>query len=63
LCCGWARDLRLVLRPDGTVVYRLKRPFRDGSTHVLFEPMVSLQDELTREISRQLRPALVATCS
>ena len=25
---------------DGKVLYRLKRPFKDGSTHVVFEPPV-----------------------
>ena len=28
---------------DGRVLYRLKRPYRDGSTHVLFEPTVFLE--------------------
>ncbi len=34
---------RLSLIPDGRVLYRLKRPYRDGSTHVLFEPMTFLE--------------------
>lgn len=29
---------RLSVDGDGLVVYQLKRPFRDGTTHVLFEP-------------------------
>jgi hypothetical protein len=34
---------RLSMIGDGRVLYRLKRPYRDGSTHVLFEPMVFLE--------------------
>lgn len=34
---------RLSVIGDGRVLYRLKRPYRDGSTHVLFEPMVFLE--------------------
>jgi ribosomal protein S27E len=45
---------RYVLRPpvdedrlswtrDGKVLYRLKRPFKDGSTHVVFEPAVLVE--------------------
>ena len=45
---------RYVLRPpiaeermrwtrDGKVLYRLKRPFHDGSTHVVFEPLVLIE--------------------
>jgi len=30
---------RLSLDGDGLVVYELKHPFRDGTTHVLFEPL------------------------
>jgi len=29
---------RLRIDGDGLVVYELKHPFRDGTTHVLFEP-------------------------
>ena len=28
---------------DGKVLYRLKRPFHDGSTHVVFEPLVLIE--------------------
>ena len=31
-------EQRLSVDGDGRVVYELKRPFRDGTTHVLFEP-------------------------
>jgi hypothetical protein len=30
---------RLALRPDGRLSYRLKTPWRNGTTHVLFEPL------------------------
>lgn len=30
---------RLSIDGDGLVVYELKHPFRDGTTHVLFEPL------------------------
>jgi hypothetical protein len=30
---------RLSLLPDGRVAYALKNPYRDGSTHVVFEPL------------------------
>jgi hypothetical protein len=30
---------RLSVDGDGLVVHELKRPFRDGTTHVLFEPL------------------------
>ena len=29
---------RLAINSSGQVVYRLKQPFRDGTTHVLFSP-------------------------
>lgn len=42
LCRYMARpaiaEQRLVVNGDGLVVFELKRPFRDGTTHVLFEP-------------------------
>ena len=30
---------RVSLLPDGRVLYRFKHPWRDGSTHVVFEPL------------------------
>jgi len=34
---------RLALRPDGTVVVTLKTPWRDGTTHLRFEPLTLLE--------------------
>ena len=34
---------RLALRPDGTVVVSLKTPWRDGTTHLRFEPLTLLE--------------------
>ena len=30
---------RLSLTPNGNVRYQLKTPYRDGTTHVIFEPL------------------------
>jgi hypothetical protein len=30
---------RLSILPDGRLLYRLKRRWRDGTTHVIFEPL------------------------
>jgi hypothetical protein len=30
---------RLSLTPQGNVRYALKTPYRDGTTHVIFEPL------------------------
>jgi hypothetical protein len=30
---------RLSLLPDGRLLYRLKRRWRDGTTHVIYEPL------------------------
>ena len=32
-------EKRLSLAPDGNIRYRLKTPYRDGTTHVILEPM------------------------
>jgi len=32
-------EKRLSLTPNGNVRYRLKTPYRDGTTHVIFEPL------------------------
>jgi Putative transposase len=37
--CRAVATERLSLLADGRVLYRLKHPWRDGSTHVLFEPL------------------------
>jgi hypothetical protein len=34
---------RLMLQPDGTVVVMLKTPWRDGTTHLRFEPQTLLE--------------------
>ena len=36
---------------DGLVIYELKHPFRDGTTHVLFEPL----DFMARLAAREVR--------
>ena len=32
-------ERRLSLTPNGNVCYQLKTPYRDGTTHVIFEPL------------------------
>ena len=32
-------EQRLSLMPNGNVRYQLKTPYRDGTTHVMFEPL------------------------
>ena len=32
-------EKRLSLTPSGNVRYELKTPYRDGTTHVIFEPL------------------------
>lgn len=32
-------EKRLLLTPNGNVRYQLKTPYRDGTTHVIFEPL------------------------
>ena len=34
---------RLSLSPDGRVVYELRRPWRDGTTHFVFDPLTFLE--------------------
>jgi Putative transposase len=57
---------RLALMPSGQVRYTLKSPYRDGTTHLVFEPMdpmarlAALWRHLTRRQGRgraPLRPA------
>ena len=47
ICAGVARPPfaaeRLSLTPDGRVVHELRRAWRDGTTHVVFEPMAFLE--------------------
>lgn len=40
---GPLSQARLSSRPDGKLVYRLKAPKADGTTHVVFTPMALLQ--------------------
>jgi len=32
-------EKRLSLAPNGNIRYRLKTPYKDGTTHVIFEPL------------------------
>ena len=32
-------EKRLSITPNGNIRYRLKTPYRDGTTHVIFEPL------------------------
>ena len=34
---------RMALTPNGKIRYQLKTPYRDGTTHVIFEPQEALQ--------------------
>lgn len=42
---------RLSLLPDGRLLYRLKRRWRDGTTHVIYEPL-----ELVERLAALLPP-------
>ncbi len=48
---------RLSVDGDGLVVYELKHPFRDGTTHVLFEPL----DFIARLAALDCRARIVPT--
>ena len=48
---------RLSIDGDGLVVYQLKRPFSDGTTHVLFEPLDLMAHIHVRHPSGGLRPS------
>lgn len=50
-------EKRLSLTPNGNVRYRLKTPYRDGTTHVIFEPL----DFITRLIALVPRPRVNLT--
>jgi hypothetical protein len=47
-------EKRLSLTPNGNVRYQLKTPYRDGATHVIFEP----PDFITRLAALCRRPGL-----
>jgi len=36
-------DARLALTEDGRIVLELKTPYRDGTTHFVFDPMTFLE--------------------
>jgi hypothetical protein len=42
---------RLSLLPDGRLLYRLKRRWRDGTTHMIFEPL-----KLVEKLAALVRP-------
>jgi hypothetical protein len=39
ICRPAVAERRLSLTPNGNVRYELKTPYRDGTTHVIFEPL------------------------
>ena len=48
---------RLSLLPDGRVAHQLRRPWRDGTTHFIFDPLTFI------ERLAALVPALAVLCS
>ena len=46
---------RLSLTPNGNVRYQLKTPYRDGTTHVIFQPLEFMAHLLVRHPSGDLR--------
>ena len=52
-------EKRLSLTANGNVRYRLKTPYRDGTTHVIFEPLELMAHILVRHLRG--RPAVVQT--
>lgn len=72
----WPSEQRLALTRDGRVRYALKTPYRDGTTHVLFEPLHigartclyqvdqldTVLDEIARWAVRYLSELVTATC-
>ena len=49
-------EKRMALTPNGKIRYLLKTPYRDGTTHVIFEPL----DFIARQRGRM--PRLVVAC-
>lgn len=39
ISCPAVSEKRLSLTPDGYIRYQPKTPYRDGTTHVIFEPL------------------------
>jgi ribosomal protein S27E len=48
-------EQRLSLTPNGNVRYQLKTPYRDGTTHVIFEPLDLMAHILVRHPAGDLR--------
>ncbi len=48
-------EKRLSLTPNGNVRYELKTPYRDGTTHVIFEPLELMAHILVRHPAGDLR--------
>ncbi|MDA0667881.1 MAG: transposase [Planctomycetota bacterium] len=48
---------RLSLLPDGRVAHELRRPWRDGTTHMLFDPLTFIE-RLAALVPRPRRPLL-----
>ncbi len=46
---------RLALRPDGTVLVTLKTPWRDGTTHLRFEPLTLSGEPIRGSLLRRPR--------
>jgi len=58
-------EKRLSLTPGGNVRYELKTPYRDGTTHVIFEPLEFMTHIRVRHPSGDLRScksALLPIC-
>jgi hypothetical protein len=51
-------EKRLSLTPNGNVRYQLKTPYRDGTTHVIFEPL----DFIARLAALVPKPRVNLTC-
>ena len=50
-------EKRLSLTPNGNVRYPLKTPYRDGTTHVIFEPL----DFIAKRAALVLKPRVKLT--
>jgi len=48
-------EKRLSLTPNGNIRYQLKTPYRDGTTHVIFEPLEFMAHLLVRHPAGDLR--------
>jgi Putative transposase len=50
----------LTLTPQGHVRYRLKTPYRDGTTHIVLEPLDFVDCFQIRAVLRKLRAGRIA---